>query len=162
MSRRCAVAALLATLAGCEAAPWIEDDQRLLPKWRRLLRAEAKVRAQTLDEQLTLPALGPESAVVVVDPNWRVPGVLSTDQQRAAMRGFLESGGRLVLFGHAAKLVGELGLEDHLIAAITGHDIDETRRILKVYMPRTTGRAARAIALASVRQAQDQSREKAG
>ena len=111
MSRRCAVAALLAALAGCEAAPWIEDDQRLLPKWRRLLRVEAKVRAQTLDEQLTLPALGSESAVVVVDPNWRVPGVLSTDQQRAAMRGFLESGGRLVLFGHAAKLVGELGLE---------------------------------------------------
>ena len=58
--------------------------------------------------------------------------------------------------------LGELGLEDHLIAAITGHDIDETRRILKVYMPRTTGRAARAIALASVRQAQDQGREKAG
>ncbi len=48
--------------------------------------------------------------------------------------------------------LGELGLEDHLIAAITGHDIDETRRILKVYMPRTTGRAAKAIALATVRQ----------
>jgi hypothetical protein len=58
--------------------------------------------------------------------------------------------------------LGELGLEDHLIAAITGHDIDETRRILKVYMPRTTGRAARAIALASVRQAQEAEREKAG
>ena len=111
VSRRCAAAALLAALAGCEAAPWIEDDQRLLPKWRRVLRAEAKVRAQTLDEQIMLPALGPESAIVVVDPNWRVPGVLSTDQQRAAMRGFLKSGGRLVLFGHAAKLVGELGLE---------------------------------------------------
>ena len=49
--------------------------------------------------------------------------------------------------------LGELGLEDHLIAAITGHDIDETRRILKVYMPRTTGRAARAIALATAREA---------
>lgn len=51
--------------------------------------------------------------------------------------------------------LGELGLEDHLIAAITGHDIDETRRILKVYMPRTTGRAARAIALATVREAKE-------
>ncbi|WP_288989866.1 hypothetical protein [uncultured Sphingopyxis sp.] len=58
--------------------------------------------------------------------------------------------------------LGELGLEDHLIAAITGHDIDETRRILKVYMPRTTGRAARAIALASVRAVQEAEREKAG
>lgn len=51
--------------------------------------------------------------------------------------------------------LGELGLEDHLIAAITGHDIDETRKILKTYMPRTTGRAARAIALASVREARE-------
>lgn len=48
--------------------------------------------------------------------------------------------------------LGELGLDAHLIAAITGHDIDETQRILKTYMPRTTGRAARAIALASVRE----------
>jgi hypothetical protein len=51
--------------------------------------------------------------------------------------------------------LGELGLEDHLIAAITGHDIDETRRILKVYMPRTTGRAARAIALVTAREAKE-------
>jgi len=48
--------------------------------------------------------------------------------------------------------LGELGLDAHLIAAITGHDIDETQRILKTYMPRTTGRAARAIALASARE----------
>lgn len=51
--------------------------------------------------------------------------------------------------------LGELGLEDHLIAAITGHDIDETRRILKTYMPRTTGRAARAIALVARREAKE-------
>lgn len=51
--------------------------------------------------------------------------------------------------------LGELGLDAHLIAAITGHDIDETQRILKTYMPRTTGRAARAIALASVREARE-------
>lgn len=48
--------------------------------------------------------------------------------------------------------LGELGLDAHLIAAITGHDIDETQRILKTYMPRTTGRAARAIALSAVRE----------
>lgn len=47
--------------------------------------------------------------------------------------------------------LGELGLDAHLIAAITGHDIDETQRILRIYMPRTTGRAARAIALAAAR-----------
>lgn len=56
--------------------------------------------------------------------------------------------------------LGELGLDAHLIAAITGHDIDDTQRILKVYMPRTTGRAARAIALATVREAKEAAKEK--
>lgn len=55
--------------------------------------------------------------------------------------------------------LGELGMDAHLIAAVTGHDIDDTQRILKTYMPRTTGRAARAIALASVRQAREEARE---
>lgn len=57
--------------------------------------------------------------------------------------------------------LGELGLDAHLIAAITGHDIDDTQRILKTYMPRTTGRAAHAIALATARQAKDQARKEA-
>jgi hypothetical protein len=51
--------------------------------------------------------------------------------------------------------LGELGMDAHLIAGVTGHDIDETQRILRTYMPRTTGRAARAIALASVREAKE-------
>lgn len=58
--------------------------------------------------------------------------------------------------------LGELGLEDHLIAAITGHDIDDTRRILRTYMPRTTGRAARAIALVTAREAKEAVKEKKG
>lgn len=56
--------------------------------------------------------------------------------------------------------LGELGLDAHLITGITGHDIDETQRILKTYMPRTTARAARAIALATVRQAKDEDHRK--
>jgi hypothetical protein len=56
--------------------------------------------------------------------------------------------------------LGELGMDAHLIAGVTGHDIDETQRILRVYMPRTTGRAARAIALASVREAKDAERDR--
>jgi hypothetical protein len=55
--------------------------------------------------------------------------------------------------------LGELGLDAHLIAGITGHDIDDTQRILKTYMPRTTGRAARAIALATAREAKDANRK---
>lgn len=47
--------------------------------------------------------------------------------------------------------LGELGLADQLIAAITGHSLDETKKILETYMPRTTGMAARAIALSHAR-----------
>lgn len=47
----------------------------------------------------------------------------------------------------AVVWLGELGIEDHLIAAITGHQLDSTRKILEVYMPRTTKMAGKAIAL---------------
>ncbi|CAN5558015.1 site-specific integrase [soil metagenome] len=50
-------------------------------------------------------------------------------------------------------ILGELGLADHLVAAITGHSLDETKRILEVYMPRTTGMAARAIMMSAERDA---------
>lgn len=56
--------------------------------------------------------------------------------------------------------LGELGMDAHLIAGVTGHDIDETQEILKVYMPMTTGRASRAIALASVRDEKDRAARK--
>jgi len=46
---------------------------------------------------------------------------------------------------------GELGASDINIAAITGHILDEVRKILETYMPRTTGSAARAIALSASR-----------
>lgn len=59
--------------------------------------------------------------------------------------------------------LGELGLDAHLITAITGHDIDETQRILKTYMPRTTGRAAHAMVLSTAREAKEaQRKENAG
>lgn len=54
--------------------------------------------------------------------------------------------------------LGELGMDAHLIAAVTGHDLDDTQRILKTYMPRTTGRAARAISLAAAREEREAGR----
>jgi integrase len=48
--------------------------------------------------------------------------------------------------------LGELGFDAHLIASITGHDLDETQAILKTYMPRTTGRAAHVIAMTAIRE----------
>ena len=45
----------------------------------------------------------------------------------------------------AVVRLGELGLEDALISAITGHKLETIKNILEVYMPRTTKMAARAI-----------------
>jgi hypothetical protein len=59
----------------------------------------------------------------------------------------------------AVVFLGELGIADHLIAAITGHSLDETKRILETYMPRTTGMAARAIALSQARGAPAEKQE---
>lgn len=50
-------------------------------------------------------------------------------------------------------VLGELGLADQLIAAISGHNLDETKKILEVYMPRTWGMAARAVLLSAERDA---------
>jgi hypothetical protein len=47
----------------------------------------------------------------------------------------------------AVVWLGELGIEDHLIAAITGHNLDQTKQILETYMPRNTKMAGKAIAL---------------
>lgn len=41
--------------------------------------------------------------------------------------------------------LGELGLDDAAIAAITGHSLATVKAILETYMPRTEGMAARAI-----------------
>jgi hypothetical protein len=51
----------------------------------------------------------------------------------------------------AVVYLGELGLADQLISAITTHSLDTTKKILETYMPRTTGMAARAIALSHAR-----------
>lgn len=82
----------------------------------------------------------------------------ATKQQRHELAAEIRTLQFLDLRRTCVVYLGELGLEDHLIAAITGHDIDETRRILRTYMPRTTGRAARAIALAAARQAKEAER----
>jgi hypothetical protein len=42
--------------------------------------------------------------------------------------------------------LGELGMDDPAIAAITGHSLATVKAILEIYMPRTEGMAGRAIA----------------
>lgn len=47
--------------------------------------------------------------------------------------------------------LGELGLDDQAISAITGHKLESIKKILETYMPRTTAMAARAISIAHAR-----------
>jgi hypothetical protein len=42
-------------------------------------------------------------------------------------------------------ILGELGLDDPAISAITGHKLGTIKTILETYMPRTEGMAARAV-----------------
>jgi hypothetical protein len=43
--------------------------------------------------------------------------------------------------------MGQRGIPDHLIAAITGHRRDSVKKILETYLPRTTGMAMLAVDL---------------
>ena len=43
--------------------------------------------------------------------------------------------------------MGQRGIPDHLIAAITGHRLDSVKKILETYLPRTTGMAMLAVDL---------------
>lgn len=56
--------------------------------------------------------------------------------------------------------LGELGMSAHQIASITGHDIDESQKILDTYMPRTTAAAAGVIALTAERESREAERRK--
>jgi len=72
---------------------------------------DQRVRGLVLDPATPLPPLDPRATVVVVDENWRVPTATTERQHRAALRAFVEAGGNLVLFGHAARMVHDLGIE---------------------------------------------------
>ena len=48
-------------------------------------------------------------------------------------------------------MMGERGIPDHLIAAITGHQLETVKKIMEVYLPRTTGMAMLAVDLAAAR-----------
>lgn len=43
--------------------------------------------------------------------------------------------------------MGQRGIPDHLISAITGHRLEMIKKILETYLPRTTGMAMLAMDL---------------
>ena len=101
----------VAALSGCAAGPAIPDDPDVLPAWRRELAVGGRVRGAELAPGLPLAALPRGAAVIVVDPNDRARTTACDDAQRRQLRAFVEAGGRLVLFGHAARLATDLGFE---------------------------------------------------
>ena len=103
--------AAMAALSGCVAGPAIPDDPDVLPIWRRELSDSGRIRGAELAPGLPLTGLPRGSAVVVVDPNERASRAVIDDAQRRQLRAFVEAGGRLVLFGHAARLATDLGFE---------------------------------------------------
>lgn len=48
-------------------------------------------------------------------------------------------------------VMGQRGIPDHLISAITGHQLDTVKKILETYLPRTTGMAMLAVDLTDER-----------
>lgn len=55
--------------------------------------------------------------------------------------------------------MGQRGIPDHLIAAITGHRLETVKKILEVYLPRTTGMAMLAVDLTNERAPRQIARE---
>lgn len=55
--------------------------------------------------------------------------------------------------------MGQRGIPDHLISAITGHRLETVKKILEVYLPRTTGMAMLAIDLTNERAPRQLGRE---
>ncbi|MGC6489506.1 MAG: hypothetical protein ACON4Z_17810 [Planctomycetota bacterium] len=107
-------AAALATVSFwscCALGPPLGDDPEVLPSWRAQLAAVGRVCARELGPALSLSALPAGATVVVVDPSERPPRGSPDAASRRALRRFVERGGRLVLFGHAARMASELGVE---------------------------------------------------
>lgn len=105
-----ALAVVAAVAVACHAGPLPVELGPALRGWRDALQPNGPLRVMALPERAEDLTLPPGSVVVVVHDGWREPEPCSAGQ-RAALRAFVERGGRLLLFGHAAGLVAELGIE---------------------------------------------------
>ncbi|MFK7742588.1 MAG: hypothetical protein AB8H80_19915 [Planctomycetota bacterium] len=99
-----------AICAACQTAPLLVDDRDTLATWRRALPESMTVRAQRFDSPKALSHVGRARGLLVVDPNL-LPHFAPDPQQLETLAAFVAAGGRVCLFGQAARLVCELGLE---------------------------------------------------
>lgn len=102
---------VLTWFAACQRPSTFPNIDSVLPEWRDALGKESRVRGLLFEPDRALPKLDPRSSLIVVDQNWRVPLASTPEAQREALRAFVEAGGRLLLFGHAARMVFDLEIE---------------------------------------------------
>jgi hypothetical protein len=98
-------------VAGCAKGTPHRAASPALAAWQRVAAGVAAVDFQVAPlpgAPLVLPA---GAVLAIVDPSWRLPAARFDAGQRQALAQFVRQGGRLLLFGHAAHLVAELGLE---------------------------------------------------
>jgi len=105
------LALVLAATSGCAAPGYGPDDAGVLPRWRSVLDGHGALRFGTLAEGALPQSVSPEHTLVLVDRNGRPPEQRLDERSAQTLRAFVAQGGRLVLFGHAARLVHELGFE---------------------------------------------------
>lgn len=98
----------LAALAAACRAPGRGDRSAALPAWAAVLPADVVVVPRPDDVGGPLPA---GQGVVLVDADWRLPDGALPPGLRLSLAQFVRDGGRLVLFGHAARHAATLGFE---------------------------------------------------
>lgn len=102
---------LLGLLCGCRSGePAAAIGPPLPPSWRAAIGVGSQVRSESLPRVGEAFAMRQAAAIVVAD-GWRPVAPRLDDAQRNGLSSFVQQGGRLVLFGYAASLVVDLGLE---------------------------------------------------
>ncbi|MEO6593959.1 MAG: DUF4350 domain-containing protein [Planctomycetota bacterium] len=85
-----------------------------LQPWQLALQGKGSIAVSPLTATtVALPseAQAAASTVFVVDADWRAPDQVVSEARRAELLAFVQAGGRLVLFGYAASLAAQLGIE---------------------------------------------------
>jgi hypothetical protein len=82
-------------------------------RWGEALAAIPGVRWEAAAAERTADPWTAAKGVVLVDDNWRLPAAGLPGSTRKELVKFVRGGGRLVLFGHAAHLVAELGIDEN-------------------------------------------------
>lgn len=106
---------VLVTLAACAPAPRRAGEGGgavATGAWHDALQRVAPVLARPLPAPDELLALPPDATLLVVDGDELAGEVPFAPAQRDALRAFVRDGGRLLLFGCAARLAAAIGVDE--------------------------------------------------